>query len=85
MAKVTVYTMEYCPYCLQAKALLKRRGIPFEEILVPDDDDAQWEALRQRSGMRTMPQIFHGDRLVGGYLELSALDARDQLASLKGP
>lgn len=85
MARVTVYTMEYCPYCVQAKGLLARRGIPFVEILVPDDDEAQWEALRERSGMRTMPQIFHGDRLVGGYMELAELDRQDQLASLKSP
>jgi glutaredoxin 3 len=83
MAKVTLYTMEYCPYCKQAKALLTRRGIAFEEILVPDDDEAQWDALLKRSGMRTMPQIFHGDRLIGGYQELSELDGQDALASLK--
>ncbi|HUP58178.1 MAG TPA: glutaredoxin domain-containing protein [Bdellovibrionota bacterium] len=83
MAKVTLYTMEYCPYCKQAKALLTRRGIAFEEILVPDDDEAQWDALQKLSGMRTMPQIFHGDRLIGGYQELSELDGQDALASLK--
>jgi glutaredoxin 3 len=83
MAKVTLYTMEYCPYCKQAKGLLTRRGIAFEEILVPDDDNAQWDALYKRSGMRTMPQIFDGDRLVGGYQELVELDGQDQLASLK--
>ena len=75
--------MEYCPYCIQAKRLLERRGVAFEEVLVPDEDEAQWDALYKRSGMRTMPQIFHGDRLIGGHFELSALDAKDQLASLK--
>ena len=84
MAKVSVYTMSYCPYCVAAKRLLGKRGIPFEEILVADDDDSQWNALYARSGMRTMPQIFHGERLIGGYQELSALDGQDQLASLKG-
>ena len=83
MAKVSVYTMEYCPYCMMAKRLLTRRGIEFEEILVPDDDEAQWNALYTRSGMRTMPQIYHGERLIGGYQELSILDGQDQLASLK--
>ena len=75
--------MEYCPYCMQAKRLLTKRGIEFEEILVPDDDEAQWNALYARSGMRTMPQVFHGERLIGGYQELSMLDSQDQLASLK--
>jgi glutaredoxin 3 len=82
-AKVTVYTMEYCPFCLRAKDLLKRRGIDFKEVLLPMDDDAQWDELEKKSGMKTMPQIFHGDRLIGGFQDLSALDQKDQLGSLK--
>jgi glutaredoxin 3 len=82
-AQVTVYTMEYCPFCLRAKDLLKRRGIDFKEVMVPMDDDAQWEALEKKSGMKTMPQIFHGEQLIGGFQDLSALDQKDQLASLK--
>ncbi len=83
MPKVTVYTTTYCPYCVRAKELLKRRGIAFEEIQVNEDDDAQWEALYERSKMRTVPQIFAGERLIGGYTDLAALDSQDQLASLK--
>ena len=83
MAKVTVYTMGFCPYCEQAKTLLKRRGVDYDEVRVPMDDDAQWNALYQRSKMRTMPQIFVGDRLVGGFNELAELDKSDSLASLK--
>ena len=79
---VVVYTMHYCPYCVRAKKLLTERGIAFKEILVEEDDDAQWEMLYQKSGMRTMPQIFFGDRLIGGYTDLAALDQKDQLASL---
>lgn len=82
-AKVTIYTMESCPYCLQAKDLMKRRGVEFKEILVPLDDEAQWDELEKRSGMKTMPQIFVDDRLVGGYQDLSILDQKDQLNSLK--
>ena len=81
--KVVVYTMDFCPYCKRAKELLTRRGIPFTEILVPEEDDPQWEALEKRSGMKTMPQIFNGDALVGGYDDLATLDRKDQLASLK--
>jgi glutaredoxin 3 len=80
---VTVYTMESCPFCLRAKELLKRRGVAFSEVLVPMDDEAQWEALEKRSGMKTMPQIFTGDRLIGGFSDLSDLDGKDQLTSLK--
>lgn len=80
---VTVYTMQSCPYCERAKALLKRRGIPFTEKLVPMDDDSQWDALYKLSGLRTMPQIFKGDSVIGGYSDLAELDGKDQLGSLK--
>jgi glutaredoxin 3 len=82
-AQVMVYTMAFCPYCERAKALLKQRGIAYQEKLVPMDDDAQWDALYKRSGMRTMPQIFAGDRLIGGYTELAELDRQDGLKSLR--
>ena len=83
MAKVTVYTMDYCPYCERAKAMLKQRGIAYEEVRVAEDDDAQWDALYKRSKLKTMPQIFADDRLVGGFTELNELDQKDALASLK--
>lgn len=80
---VIVYTMSYCPYCERAKALLKQKGIAFKEILLGDDDEQAWEELEKRSGMKTMPQIFKRDQLIGGYRELSILDAHDGLKSLK--
>lgn len=83
LEKVKVYTIQYCPFCVRAKDLLKQRGIPFTEILIEEDDDKQWEALYALSKMRTMPQIFFGDRLIGGYTELAALDQKDKLAALK--
>ncbi len=82
-ATVQVYTMDYCPYCERAKSLLKKRGVEFQEIRVADDDDAKWDELYRLSGMRTMPQIFHGKKVIGGYTDLAAQDAKDQLASLK--
>ncbi len=83
MAKVTVYTMDYCPYCERAKSLLQRKGISFEEIRLSEEDEASWDALEKRSGMKTMPQIFADERLIGGYTELAALDTRDGLQSLR--
>jgi glutaredoxin 3 len=83
MAKVTVYTMDFCPYCERAKSLLKQRGVPYDEVRVPMDDDAQWDALEKKTGMKTMPQILHGDRLIGGYNDLASIDQKDQLASLR--
>ena len=63
-SNITVYTMEFCPFCTRAKALLTRRGLPFKEILVPMDDEAQWDALEKKTGMKTMPMIFHGEKLI---------------------
>ncbi len=82
--KVTVYTTRYCPYCDAAKRLLNQRGISFEEIRLADDDDQAWDDLCRRSGMQTVPQIFADEKLIGGYRELSALDQKDSLESLKG-
>ncbi len=83
MSKVTVYTMDHCPYCERAKALLKQRGVEYAEIRVSMDDDSQWEALEKKTGMKTMPQIMNGETLIGGFNDLAAIDQKDQLASLK--
>jgi glutaredoxin 3 len=81
--KVVVYTMDYCPYCERAKSLLQRKGVTFQEVRLSEDDDASWDALEKRSGMKTMPQIFADDQLIGGYTDLAAMDARDGLQSLR--
>lgn len=81
--KIVVYTMNRCPYCERAKALLSQKGLPFEEIKVADDDDAMWDSLEKRSGMKTMPQIWAGEELIGGYTDLAARDAQDGLQSLR--
>lgn len=82
MAKVQVYTMKNCRFCESAKKLLGQRSIPFETILLADDDDKAWTDLTSKSGMKTMPQIFHGDKLIGGFTELSELDKKNQLQEL---
>jgi glutaredoxin 3 len=83
MAKITVYTTDYCPYCVRAKELLKSRGIPYEEIQLSEEDDKAWDDLYERSKMKTVPQIFADGKIIGGYTELAALDQRDRLVSLK--
>jgi glutaredoxin 3 len=84
MSKVKVFTKDYCPYCDRAKALLKDKGIAYEEVRLDSSDPEGFMNLVKRSGMRTVPQIFNGDRLIGGYQELAALSAQDGLESLKG-
>lgn len=76
--KVTVYTKQSCPYCVRAKYLLARKGVPFEEISVEGKDDLRvW--LVETTGQRTVPQIFAGERSLGGYSDLAALDAEGRL------
>ncbi len=75
---VTIYTTQTCPYCMRAKRLLQKKNIPYEEIDVSWDDDKRMQ-LMQRTGRRTVPQIFIGDEHVGGSDELYALEQRGEL------
>ena len=81
---IVVYATGWCPYCVRARALLERKGLPFREIKV-DEDPAQRQAMLARSGgRRTVPQIFVGDHHVGGFDELYALEKTGQLDALTG-
>ena len=82
MAKVEIYTTNYCPFCIRAKSLLKRKGIAFEEIDVTDDDAMREKMIELSGGRRTVPEIFINGKSVGGYDELSALDARGELDAM---
>jgi len=81
---ITVYSTAFCPYCDRAKALLSRKGAPFTEVRVDEDPVRREEMLRLSSGRRTVPQIFIGDRHVGGFDDLYALDRKGELDSLLG-
>jgi glutaredoxin 3 len=81
---VTMYSTGWCPYCERARALLQRKGVACREVKV-DEDPAQRDIMLQRSGgRRTVPQIFIGDRHVGGFDELYALDKAGELDKLLG-
>ena len=80
---VTVYTKDYCPYCTAAKSLLKDNQIPFQEVKIDSADSETWNNLVKRSEMRTVPQIFHDDKLIGGFDQLSALNNAQGLEHLK--
>jgi glutaredoxin 3 len=78
MQTVRVYTTDYCGYCRRAKALLDKKGIPYQEIDCTNDPQTrQW--LVERSGMRTVPQIFFGDVPIGGFDELYELERAGEL------
>ena len=78
MPAVRVYTRNNCPYCDRAKNLLRQKGIAFEEINL-SGREAELNALKARTGMMTVPQIFIGEELIGGYMELADLEAQGDL------
>ncbi len=76
--KIEIYTWGYCPYCVRAKNLLAEKGLEYTEHALEGKDD-ELMALRERTGQRTVPQIFIDDVFVGGFSELSALNTAGSL------
>ncbi len=81
MPRITIYTTPICPYCARAKALLKKKGAEFDEIDVYMNSDLRAE-MEEKSGRRTVPQIFVGETHVGGCDDLYALEAQGGLDPL---
>ena len=82
MPKITMYLTGVCPYCHMAERLLKSRGVDSIDKIRIDLDPAQREEMMKKTGRRTVPQIFIGERHVGGFDDLSALDKSGQLEPL---
>ena len=82
MAKVTMYSTAVCPFCVRAEMLLKQRGVNEIEKIRIDLDPAQRSAMMERTGRRTVPQIYIGDTHVGGFDDLAALDRAGKLQPL---
>jgi len=82
MPKITIYTTPICPYCVRAKALLRKKGAKFDEVDVFMDSDARIEMESRTKGRRTVPQIFIGDHHVGGCDELYSLESAGELDPL---
>lgn len=78
MANVTLYTTRYCPYCIRAKHLLEQKGVDYREIPVDGDSNLRAE-MERLSGRHTVPQIWIGDRHIGGCDELWSLERRGEL------
>ncbi len=75
---VTIYTTPWCPYCRMAKSLLGKKNIEYKEIDVTGDPQKrQW--LLKQSGQNTVPQIFIGEKSIGGFTELSNLERNKKL------
>ena len=81
MSNIKVYSSKNCSYCVRAKQLLESKGLDFEEIRI-DLDDAQREIMMEKSGRRTVPQIFINDQAIGGFDDLYALQQSGKLDQL---
>lgn len=82
MATVVVYSSPFCPYCFRAKDLLEEKGVAFEEIDVIVQPGRRREMAERANGRNTVPQIFIGERHVGGSDDLAALERSGELDKL---
>jgi glutaredoxin 3 len=81
MPRIRMYSTTWCGYCIRAKALLERRGLEYEEIVM-DDDPSFRQKMLELTGRWTVPQIFIDDVPIGGYTELWCLDRDGRLDEL---
>lgn len=84
MARVEIYLTNTCPFCTRAKALLERKGVPFEEINVTGNPDLRAAMTDRANGRHTVPQIFIDGQHIGGNDSIQALDMRGKLDALLG-
>ncbi len=82
MAKVIMYATAMCPYCVRAERLLQSKGITDIEKVRVDLDPVRRKEMMERTGRRTVPQIWIGDRHVGGFDDLAELDHEGELDRL---
>lgn len=82
MANVVMYSAAVCPYCIRAEQLLRAKGVENIEKIRVDLNPEQRDVMMQRTGRRTVPQIYIGDTHVGGFDDLHALDRAGKLESL---
>lgn len=82
MAKIELFSADYCPYCKRAKELLERKGAEFDYIDITNDQDMRIKVMERAGGQKTVPQIFIDDQHIGGFDDLSALDREGKLDAL---
>lgn len=83
MANIVIYSKDNCPYCSAAKSLLSEKGVTFTEHNL-QTKPAELAELKARTGLRTVPQIFIDDKLIGGFMDLQKLDQEGKLDALLG-
>lgn len=82
MAKITMYSTGVCPFCQMAERLLRAKGVSVIDKIRVDLEPERRVEMMERTGRRTVPQIYIGERHVGGFDDLSALDRAGQLEEL---
>lgn len=82
MTKIIMYTTGFCPYCKMAENLLRSKGVKEIEMIRVDLDPEQRLEMVDKTGRRTVPQIYIGDKHIGGYDDLARLDHQGELVSL---
>ena len=82
MTKVEIYTWQFCPFCIKAKALLKKKRVQYIEYSIDRNDEAREEMTIRADGRRTVPQIFINDIGIGGCDELHSLEQNNELDKL---
>ena len=84
MAKVEIYTWQFCPFCIKAKALLQKKGVNYIEHSIDGDQSAREVMANRSEGRTTVPQIFIDEKGIGGCDDLYELDQTNQLDDLLG-
>ena len=82
MSKVEIYTWQYCPFCIRAKSLLKKKNIKFTEHKIDGDDEAREIMIERADGRKTLPQIFIDNKGIGGCDDLFDLENENKLDAL---
>ena len=84
MPKIEIYTWQFCPFCLRAKALLDKKGVPYQESSLDGDAEARNLMTTRAEGRTTVPQIFIDGKGIGGCDDLHALESANKLDALLG-
>ncbi len=82
MSKVEIYTWQYCPFCIRAKSLLKKKNVNFTEYKIDGDEYARALMIERADGRKTLPQIFIDNEGIGGCDDLYALENENKLEAL---
>ncbi len=84
MKKIEIYTTNYCPFCIKAKLLLKKKNIKFSEIDVSNDEALREKMTNMANGARSVPQIFADNLYIGDCNKIYSLDQEKKLDKLLG-